>query len=47
MVNFILLYFHFCNLMKCFLGNCFGPDGIDEIRNILENKSFLNQMVFR
>jgi hypothetical protein len=33
--------------MKYLLGNCFGPDGIDEIRNILENKSFLNQMVFR
>jgi hypothetical protein len=29
------------------VGNCFGLDGIDEIRNVLENKNFLNQMAFR
>ena len=28
------------------IGNCFGPDGIEEIRGVLENTSFLNQMVF-
>ncbi|CAF4522860.1 unnamed protein product, partial [Rotaria magnacalcarata] len=28
-------------------GNCFGLDGIDEVRSVLENKSFINQMAFR
>ncbi|CAF2385666.1 unnamed protein product [Rotaria sp. Silwood2] len=27
-------------------GNCFGFDGIDEIRNVLENKNFIHQMAF-
>ncbi|CAF0920010.1 unnamed protein product [Rotaria sp. Silwood1] len=27
-------------------GNCFGFDGIDEIRNVLENKNFIHQMTF-
>ncbi|CAF3304351.1 unnamed protein product [Rotaria socialis] len=27
-------------------GNCFGLDGIDEVRSVLENKSFINQMAF-
>ena len=35
------------NEQRPFLGNCFGDDGIEEIRQILENKSLLNQMVFR
>jgi len=27
-------------------GNCFGPDGIEDIRNVLENQNFINQMRF-
>ena len=29
------------------LGNCFGLDGIEEIRGVLENKTFIDQMAFR
>jgi hypothetical protein len=39
--------FVLCCIDKYFIGNCFGLDGIDEIRNILENKNFINQMAFR
>lgn len=28
------------------LGNCFGPDGIDEIRQILENAPFAADMIY-
>lgn len=33
-------------MICCFVGNCFGEDGIDEIRKILENQSFVNEMIF-
>jgi len=39
--------FILCYIKKYFIGNCFGLDGIDEIRSILENKNFINQMAFR
>ncbi len=45
MVN-IEYYVCWC-INEYFIGNCFGLDGIDEIRNVLENKNFLNQMAFR
>ncbi len=41
-VSFILV-----EIQRYIIGNCFGPDGIDEIRNVLENKNFINQMAFR
>jgi len=40
--------FILCVIIKKYLiGNCFGLDGIDEIRNVLENKNLINQMTFR